>query len=359
MNYTVTNSARANSLGLRAQAREPKVFSSALLTNYKKDVDIDVNEDVKHYGLTKSDYDFVQLKLNLQKQFLNSSFLYDKWNHVKIPLSTIVVSAYHSPDRYYGEVQNRVNTLVDEAKRKNLQAVFMTITLPSEFHKMKTKNAKLVPNEKYNDILPHEASKALTKMFTKLRHDRSYKELSKTNRMYFRVNEPHKDGTPHTHILLFIPPENVSRIEKAFKHLFNPKTNTIETVIENATSYVMKYINKTLPLSKNKDTLTEKDRYMNAWYSKNRIIRFNSSRTLAPLQLYRLLHNRFSLRALTKLHNEKSLRVMVTLDTEKIMEIFDGEELIYCRNENVDLQKLGGNYREDNLPTNDSALEVA
>ncbi|MGB6328906.1 MAG: hypothetical protein WBF48_08250 [Halarcobacter sp.] len=61
----------------------------------------------------------------------------------------------------------------------------------------------------------------------------------------------------------------------------------------------MKYINKTLPLSK-KNKLSEQDKYLNAWYSKHKINRFNSSRTLAPISLYRLLFRRYSLIELTK-----------------------------------------------------------
>jgi len=126
-------------------------------------------------------------------------------------------------------------------------------------------------NPKYNGVDPKKAVKVLTKMWAKLRQDRSLKELSKMQRMYYRVNEPHKDGTPHTHILLFIPQERVLRVEKAFKHLFNPKTNKFETEIKSATSYIMKYINKTLPMSKKQ--LTLQDEYLNAWYIKHRINR--------------------------------------------------------------------------------------
>ena len=119
-------------------------------------------------------------------------------------------------------------------------------------------------------------------MFAKLRQERSLKELTKDERIYFRVNEPHKNGTPHTHILLFVPEHRINRVVTAFKRLFDINANDIQTDIRNATSYVMKYINKTLPLSK-KENLTTNDKYLNAWYSKHRIIRFNCSRTLAPL----------------------------------------------------------------------------
>lgn len=181
-------------------------------------------------------------------------------------------------------------------------------------------------------------------MFARLRQDRSLKELSKDERIYFRVNEPHKDGTPHTHILLHIPKNRIEKVVKAFNRLFNPKTNKIETNINNSTAYIMKYINKILPLSK-QENLSQKDQYMNAWYSKNRIIRFNSSRTLAPLNIYRLLHNRYSLKTLTKSLRENELTVFVsTQNPNKILEILDGDELIYSTNINLHVTKDSHEY---------------
>jgi hypothetical protein len=311
------------------------------LTTYKKDVD---KFKKLYYGLHKFDYKRVEEKIKKQTQFLKSTYLYDYRDKIKIPLSKFVISSNHNPNRYYAQIQNRVHTLISEAEEKNLVPLFLTITLPSEFHEMKIKSIKdrtLVYNHKYNKTEPKEAVKVLTKMFARLRHDRSLKELSKSQRIYFRVNEPHKDGTPHTHILLYIPKDRVTKVIEAFNRLYPHKSNKIENELKNAGAYVMKYINKTLPLSK-KDNLTQKDRYLNAWYSKHRIIRFNSSQTLAPLRLYRLLHKRLSLKALTKAYNNGKIKVMfLASNTNKIMEIFDNDELVYIKNENLEIIRLG------------------
>ncbi len=319
-----------------------------LLTTYKKVVDIDsTKQQVRYYGLTQLDFKEVQQKLKNQRDFLEYSYLYDKIQQKYLPLKSIVISAYHSPDRYYAEIQNRVNTLVDEAERKGLEPLFMTLTLPGEFHRMKqSKSGRLVENPAYNGLSPKDAVKVLTRMFARLRQDRALKELSKDERIYYRVNEPHQDGTPHTHILMYVPKDRVGRVVRAFKRLFDSKANDIQTDIKDAAAYVMKYINKTLPLSKNR-YLSDKEKYLNAWYSKHRIIRFHSSRTLAPLKLYRLLYRRFSLRALTKLHRNKELSIYVPIDDEnKIMEIFDGDELLYMRNENFEINRIGRSERE-------------
>lgn len=317
---------------------EQTFSSSSSLTTYKKVVDISKNHKI--YGLSKNDYLEVEEKIRKQNYFLNFNYIYDKISGTQIPLKDLVISANHNSNRYYALIQNRINTLTNEAKEKNLFPIFMTLTLPSEFHKMKIdkKTKALIENPKYNQVPPKDAVKHLTKMYSRLRHDRSLKELSKDERIYFRVNEPHKDGTPHTHILLFVPKESVNRIVTAFKRLYDNKANDIQIDIKNATSYIMKYINKTLPLSK-QENLSTKEKYLNAWYCKNRIVRFNCSKTLAPLSLYRLLHEKFNLKELTTLVKKKSLAIFVLqTNRNKIMEIFFGDELIYQRSENYTMK---------------------
>ena len=310
------------------------------LTNYKKDVDIP-----KKYGVSKNDLVSAKLKIKRQENFLNYGYIKDNTTGNTFSLMDCIVSSNHNPQRYYAEIQNRIDTLQKEAQNAKLVAVFLTITLPSEFHPMKEdrRTKQLVKNLKYNGIEPREATKVLTKMWAKLRQDRSLKELSKSQRMYYRVNEPHKDGTPHAHILLFLPADRIERVEKAFERLYFSKSNKFVKDIQNAKSYIMKYINKTLP--KSKEQITQDDEYLNAWYIKNRINRFCASRSTAPMYLHRLLNHRFTLYALTQIKKGNSLKVLVTLDTEKIMEIWDDNELLYIRNENIEVHLMNNHQK--------------
>lgn len=361
MNYTINNTdSTKRDNGTVALPLSSKLVSSSAvgtLTNYKEVVD--KLQNAKHYGLSYRNLLHVQKKLGEQKQFLNYSYIYDRINRNAIPLADIVISANHSPHRYYSEIQNRVNTLTKVAEQRGLKPLFMTLTLPSEYHIAKTtKKGTLIANPKYDGIEPKEAVKSLTKMFARLRQDRSLKELSKEDRVYFRVNEPHKDGTPHTHILMFVPSDRIERVKKAFKRLFDIRGNDIQDDIKGSTAYIMKYINKTLPLSKNKK-LSTKEEYLNAWYSHNRVTRFNSSRTLAPLSLYRLLHTKYSMYALTKLINENHFKIYVTLDTNKVVEIMNEfGDTVYTRSSNFDV-KLQGSYFQNNSQTNDSAIGIS
>jgi len=294
---------------------------------------------IVHYGLTQKQLELTEQKLDLQRKFLNLSILYDKITGNMIPLRDLIISPSHSPHRYHSEIQNRVHTLTEVAEQKGLVPLFMTITLPSQYHPFKLVDKKLVPNPKYDGTPPREAVKALTKRFARLRNDRALRDIGKDQRVYFRVNEPHQSGTPHTHILYYVPKDAVERVKKAFRRLYPQKGNDIQSGLRSAAAYVMKYINKTLPRSKAK-RLSKKEKYLNAWYSHHRITRFSSSRTLAPMYLYRLLYSRYSLKALTRLVNNHRIRVFRPIDDlNKIAEIFEDEELIYMKNDNYTLEK--------------------
>jgi len=145
----------------------------------------------------------------------------------------------------------------------------------------------------------------------------------------------------NTHILLFIPKDHIDRVEIAFKRLFIQVGNKFEKNILSASSYIMKYINKTLPMSKGQ--ISESEQYINAWYIKHRVNRFCSSRSTAPMYLYRLLHKRFTLFGLTQVHKGDSLRFGVSIDDEKkIMRIWDDHELIYSSHDNISVKTIRG-----------------
>ena len=119
----------------------------------------------KTYGLTKDDLAMTKLKIKNQSNFLDYSFIQDNSTGQQFSLKDCIVSSNHNPHRYYGEIQNRINTLEQEATNAKLTPIFLTLTLPSEFHKMKTtRNGKLIKNPKYNGVEPKEAVKVLTKM---------------------------------------------------------------------------------------------------------------------------------------------------------------------------------------------------
>jgi len=69
-----------------------RIAGDGLLTTYKKVVD--TSQQTNRYGLTSKDYQQVQQKLKNQRDFLRYSYLYDKVLEKRLPLESIVISAY-------------------------------------------------------------------------------------------------------------------------------------------------------------------------------------------------------------------------------------------------------------------------
>lgn len=77
---------------------------------------------------------------------------------------------------------------------------FVTLTCPSRFHAAHFGSG--ARNEKYDGSTPRDAAAYLQGVWAKIRAALANKKVP----IYgFRVTEPHHDGTPHWHLLLFMP----------------------------------------------------------------------------------------------------------------------------------------------------------
>lgn len=86
--------------------------------------------------------------------------------------------------------------------------LFMTLTAPSRFHRMTGKRE----NPKWDGSTPREAQDYLCKQWSKARSAWGRAGLKPYG---FRVAEPHHDGCPHWHVLLFVPAEAVGEFDAA------------------------------------------------------------------------------------------------------------------------------------------------
>ncbi len=305
---------------------------------------------MKNYGLTNW-----QIKKAHEKILKNKEFLQKNGVHIDnkfVPYADFVKNSYTNSDRYIAELQHRAWSIFDYAKEKELKNVFITLTLPSKWHKMKTYKGKLVYNPKFagrkyiciinkikfinahvkqhipfiepifdfsqtiDKYLPRNASKELSKMLKRFFDDRSYKNINKNERCYFRVTEPHKDGTPHLHISLFVPRANVEKIVKALERLYPSPLGKIETDIQSPVSYLMKYILKTLDDLREDDT---KITNLSLWYLYHGIARFYTSRTFVALDVYRKLNGKYTLIELTKEYLSQALSIYLDTTTKKVI----------------------------------------
>ena len=157
----------------------------------------------------------------------------------------------------------------------NYATLFITLTLPSKFHKYSQQTKKYNPlyNEKYTI---NEGYNLLNKSFRNIYKD--FKVNRKFDKIYFsKVIEPHKNLSCHLHAILYV---NIDNVEYLKNHIKNVVVKNelgryeIEEIkdITRGTSYLLKYVQKTTNPSSDKDF-----HFFNGWKKYNKIRVFTCS----------------------------------------------------------------------------------
>ncbi|WP_392565156.1 replication endonuclease [Utexia brackfieldae] len=187
------------------------------------------------------------------KEFIDNTAIENQETGEQIPLNLQVYKSNANPAIRRCELMTRMRGFEDIADELNYSGVFITITAPSKFHSVHSKGG-FVENWIGNN--PRDTQSYLCGVWSRIR--------AKLNRegikiFGFRVAEPHHDGTPHWHILVFMRPEH---LDIAFKtmwiyamdedgHEKGAALNRFEfTMIDktkgSATGYIAKYISKNI-----------------------------------------------------------------------------------------------------------------
>lgn len=103
-----------------------------------------------------------------------------------------------------GELMLRIRGFEEIASTLRHVGMFWTVTCPSKFHSVGG------TNENYNGATPRDAQAYLADVWKRTRsalHRRGIRPYG------FRIAEPHTDGCPHWHMLLFVAPEHQAAME--------------------------------------------------------------------------------------------------------------------------------------------------
>ena len=118
-------------------------------------------------------------------------------------LAELAAASVASPAIRRGELMARIAGFEFVAEKMGHVAEFVTLTCPAAYHARRIQGGRPVENEKWNKATPREAQSYLTKLWTNARSALWRRGI----RPYgFRIAEPHHDGTPHWHFLLFLDP---------------------------------------------------------------------------------------------------------------------------------------------------------
>lgn len=157
------------------------------------------------------------------------------------------------------ELMTRIAGFERYALKAGHEGLFLTITCPSRFHRHTTVNGgqTVIPNPRFDRReSPRTGHLYLCRLWARIRA-----KLARLNvRPYgFRIAEPQHDGTPHWHLLLFCPPDQVSLLVDtmhehalrdtpdepgAAEHRFDFKR--IDHTKGSAAGYVAKYVAKNI-----------------------------------------------------------------------------------------------------------------
>ncbi len=182
----------------------------------------------------------------------------------ELSMLDVAKSSNANPFVRFSEMVVRMKAFDEIAERDSHPGFFFTITAPSKYHPARyIKEAdKCVINKKFLGHTARDARTYLTTVFARIRAKMGRSGI----RVYgFRVAEPHHDGTPHFHILLFF--EDMKRADKAIRIMrehacaedreelvkdgkFNPGPRFHYEYIDrqkgSAVGYLIKYISKNM-----------------------------------------------------------------------------------------------------------------
>ncbi|MCT7462205.1 replication endonuclease [Aliarcobacter cryaerophilus] len=196
---------------------------------------------------------------------------------------------------YIKTTEQKVNALVSLAIAQNLLPVFITLTVPSEFHPFKTlKNGIIIKNKKYKFL---KLDDSIIEAYAKLRdiYRIFYKRLKNysKNIYYIKITEPHKSLIPHMHILIFVENEHLLNTKKLFikiykeykLHRVDYDESILNDNLHNAVGYIMKYVLKTI---NSNDEFFK--RWLDGWRKKHKIRACEMSNLPISVEVYKKLY---------------------------------------------------------------------
>lgn len=170
------------------------------------------------------------------------------------PLADIVEHSLSNPTLRRGELMLRARGFQEVAEARGDRCLMVTLTAPSAFHPWLRDSGQR--NPRYNGSTPRQAQRWLTQHWARARA-----RLKRRGVVYYgiRCAEPHHDGTPHWHMILYAPRRELWRLRVILRKVwmqdysdepgavrYRVRFTTEDPSKGSGAAYIAKYISKNI-----------------------------------------------------------------------------------------------------------------
>lgn len=185
-----------------------------------------VRKGVSAYVSSQGLQAFVE-RQRMAATWLKDMEAYNAQDDITISLEEAVKASVANPENRRHELIVRARGFSDVADEMGYVGLFFTWTAPSRFHPWKTVKASqagkadsTTENSRHDGSSPRDAQHYISELWKRCRSalDRNLSQHGEflvedpIDYFGFRVVEPHHDGTPHWHLLIWVKPEHQHRL---------------------------------------------------------------------------------------------------------------------------------------------------
>jgi hypothetical protein len=186
------------------------------------------------------------------RKYLESTYATNQ-NGQSFSLQELSDLSVSNPSIRRAELMTRISGFEMVADHLGHVGEFYTLTTPSKYHPMLANGKR---NPRYQQATPKQAQKYLTHLWRLVRAELHRRKIQVYG---FRVVEPHHDGTPHWHLLLFMEQSHRTQVREIMQHYalledgnepgaqkYRFKAIEIDKEKGSAAGYIAKYVTKNI-----------------------------------------------------------------------------------------------------------------
>lgn len=143
-------------------------------------------------------------------EFIKNGMLFEEETGEEAELMGMVLKSISNPAILRHELMARCRGYEDIGNLLNLQGMFLTLTAPGKYHNG-YQNGGFISH--WNGASPKQTQDYLNNVWQRIRAKLAREEIRWFG---LRVAEPHHDGTPHWHLLLWVRPQDALRVSDIF-----------------------------------------------------------------------------------------------------------------------------------------------